>query len=399
MNLQKARELAEGAISLQTEDIKVVAQDDIVFLAERLLKLQEDFQGENIPHHVDIAYHHTIRENLGTIRTTGLLSRSERNEKQIVTRCNGAALGDGVYCSVNPMAYAHFGDVTIIIARMKGKERVIFRHNPLEPVSLDSDSNHNGINSVEVTFPMKTSVLKSGSQCIPLFCFDSSKLQRIYQQIAEFHKTVQHRLLDRIFNGNMITPFDHTDFILNMTFRPNPRKRTSEALLPKLTAIRMAQSFRNHPVLVDLTDKLDERNCYARNEDSRFPWYNLLTDDLRCGCKSGSDEEIILHFEFRDMVKIRSMRLTEYDNGSKPEQNPSRILCFQNQNNLGFDDIESVCPTQTISLTRNDLKEDNAKYVVLKDFKHRLTKSITLFVEENNGGCITSLGRLKFYGE
>jgi hypothetical protein len=99
------------------------------------------------------------------------------------------------------------------------------------------------------------------------------------------------------------------------------------------------------------------------------------------------------------MVKIRSMRLTEYDNGSKPEQNPSRILCFQNQNNLGFDDIESVDPTQTFSLTRNDLKEDNAKYLVLKDFKHRLTKSFTLFVEENNGGCITSLGSLKFYGD
>jgi hypothetical protein len=56
--------------------------------------------------------------------------------------------------------------------------------------------------------------------------------------------------------------------------------------------------------LIDLTDKLDKSGCYARNEDTRFPWTNLMIGDTRLGCKSDADEQLILHFAFQESVKV-----------------------------------------------------------------------------------------------
>ena len=56
--------------------------------------------------------------------------------------------------------------------------------------------------------------------------------------------------------------------------------------------------------LIDLTDKLDKSGCYARNEDTRFPWTNLSIGDTRLGCKSDADEQLILHFAFQESVKV-----------------------------------------------------------------------------------------------
>ena len=149
---------------------------------------------------------------------------------------------------------------------------------------------------------------------------------------------------------------------------------------------------------VDLSEKLEKTACYARNEDSRFPWSNLLIGDTRLGCKSDADEQLILHFEFSEFVKVHSLKLTEFNNGVDPEQNPTVVKLFVNRNNLGFEDIDDVDPTMELELTAEDLKE-NADNTLVQYVKFQRVKSITLFVEENNGGEITSLGALRFYGK
>lgn len=149
--------------------------------------------------------------------------------------------------------------------------------------------------------------------------------------------------------------------------------------------------------LADLSDKLEKSACYARNEHSGFPWTNLMIGDTRLGCKSDADEQLILHFEFSEFVKIHSIKFTEFNNGADPEQNPTRVLLFVNRNNLGFEDIEDVDPTTALELTAEDLKE-NADNLLLKFVHYQRVKSITVFVEDNNGGEISALGGLKFYG-
>jgi len=173
----KAWFLVEGAMSLQMEDIKIIAQDDIIFLTENLLVAWEDFKRRNIQATIDIAYHHTKSENLATIRTNGLLSREEQKQQHISSKYNGSKYGDGVYCTTDPTKHAgHFGDTTILLARMKG-------------------SNTINIEALGIC------VLESSSQCIPLFQFPSKLLAQkdFLGRLAYFQKSVQ-ALLDKIFN-------------------------------------------------------------------------------------------------------------------------------------------------------------------------------------------------------
>ena len=74
------------------------------------------------------------------------------------------------------------------------------------------------------------------------------------------------------------------------------------------------------------------------------------------------------------------------------------VLLFVNRVNLGFEDVDDVDPTTVIELTAEDLKED-ADSILLKFVNYQRVKSITLFIEDNNGGDVSALGGLKFFGK
>lgn len=77
-----------------------------------------------------------------------------------------------------------------------------------------------------------------------------------------------------------------------------------------------------------------------------------------------------------------------------PESNPSKIHLYVNRENLGFEDASDVDPTQTLHLTAEDMKSP----VQLKYVKYQRVKSLTLFIEDNQGGEITALGGIKLMG-
>lgn len=87
-----------------------------------------------------------------------------------------------------------------------------------------------------------------------------------------------------------------------------------------------APAFAEQAQPVDLSDKLDKAKCYARNEDKGYPWTNLLVGDTRLGCRSDADEQLILHFEFAEFVKVHSVKFTEFNHGNDPELHPTREL-------------------------------------------------------------------------
>jgi hypothetical protein len=58
---------------------------------------------------------------------------------------------------------------------------------------------------------------------------------------------------------------------------------------------------------IDLRDKINMAGCYARNEASGFPMSNLFIGDSRLGCKSDSDEQLILHIAFNEFVKVSTV--------------------------------------------------------------------------------------------
>jgi hypothetical protein len=198
----KAWDLVEGAQALQTADFKAIARDDIIFLAERFLDAQKDFKHRNVPYLVDIAYHHTRSENLQTIRTDGLLTHSERQSRNIHSHYNGSVYGDGIYASLDPTKHANqrYGDTTILLARMRGKE---------SPDRYSTDEKNTLIVPSSNFF-----VLQCSNQCIPLFQFEAKRLvghcrfnrsrdtEEFLRKLADFQKQVQ-TLLDKIFNENI----------------------------------------------------------------------------------------------------------------------------------------------------------------------------------------------------
>eukprot|EP00558_Chaetoceros_sp_UNC1202_P005632 CAMPEP_0197246510 /NCGR_PEP_ID=MMETSP1429-20130617/14309_1 /TAXON_ID=49237 /ORGANISM="Chaetoceros sp., Strain UNC1202" /LENGTH=183 /DNA_ID=CAMNT_0042707185 /DNA_START=18 /DNA_END=569 /DNA_ORIENTATION=+ len=153
----------------------------------------------------------------------------------------------------------------------------------------------------------------------------------------------------------------------------------------------------DHAKLEDLSGKIDKSGCYARNEDSRYPMTNLFIGDTRLGCKSDADEQIIIHIEFQEYVKVHSIKFTEFNLGLDAENNPTEVAVFANRCNLGFEDIDDVDPTQEFELTAEDLKE-GADPILLKFVKFQRVRSITLYIKDNAGGEISALGALKITG-
>ena len=234
----KAWDLVAECITLssQMEHIDTIAKDDMVYLAERLLMAQEDFQNRKIPSKVDIAYHHTQSSNLETIRTNGLLSRREREERNINSNFNGSARGEGIYCSEDPAKFANqrYGDTTILLARMKGVESRAWRSN-----KCDTSLHHHFC------------VVKSCSQCVPLFKFPSILLGphvrgdnsdakdgtvNFREKLGCFHQLVQS-LLDKIFNDNVATTVN-VPWALRSEVRGARRKNfNSHSPFPPATAV------------------------------------------------------------------------------------------------------------------------------------------------------------------
>mmetsp|Transcript_12674 Transcript_12674/g.24367 ORF Transcript_12674/g.24367 Transcript_12674/m.24367 type:complete len:190 (+) Transcript_12674:100-669(+) len=148
---------------------------------------------------------------------------------------------------------------------------------------------------------------------------------------------------------------------------------------------------------IDLSGKIDKAACYARNEAAGAPMSNLFIGDSRLGCKSDADEQLILHIAFQDFVKIKTIKFIAFNDGVDPESNPSKVHLYVNRENLGFEDCDDVDPTQTLHLTAEDLKE-SAPPINLKYVLYQRVKSLTIFIEDNQGGEITSLGGLQLFG-
>jgi hypothetical protein len=149
--------------------------------------------------------------------------------------------------------------------------------------------------------------------------------------------------------------------------------------------------------LVDLSPKIDNSGCFARNEASGFSMQNLFIGDSRLGCKSDADEQLILHIAFQEFVKIKTIKFVAFNEGSDPDSNPSTVKVYVNRNNLGFEDIDDVDPTQTFNLTAEDFREDSNP-LATKFVKFQRVQSITFFVEDNNGAETSALGSLKLMG-
>lgn len=201
----------------QTCFCQPVAVDDMVEMAERLFEAQAVFDIERKPTHVDIGYHYTRSANLRKIRTHGLLTKAERFQKSVEpVHYNGSAFGDGVYTGSNPYSHRSYGDVGLLVARLKGKVNTRDRHwrasgGRFEQESREEDFDTGTKNAGKDD---EMIILRSSVQCVPLSRFpkkslfpiaatgawDSNGTAIAHEQLYCFHKRLQ-LVVDDFFNA------------------------------------------------------------------------------------------------------------------------------------------------------------------------------------------------------
>jgi len=156
-----------------------------------MIRTRFDFELVGFPTRVDIAYHYTRTENLGTIRVNGLLSKAERSASNINSKFNGSTYGDGIYCARHPAAYKQYGDIGIMVAQLKGKIADF-------PAKFDGT-----IHSIVVKRGdenLEFTVLEKSCQCLPLFTFRWNNT--VAAKIPAFQREVQ-ALLDLHINDGL----------------------------------------------------------------------------------------------------------------------------------------------------------------------------------------------------
>lgn len=77
---------------------------------------------------------------------------------------------------------------------------------------------------------------------------------------------------------------------------------------------------------ISLVSKMDKSGSYARNEASGYPMTNLFIGDTRLGCKSDADEQLILHIEFQEFVKVSRSVRSSYRSKLKSVENRGHVL-------------------------------------------------------------------------
>jgi hypothetical protein len=192
--------------SIETAQISAMSKDAMVCFALRLLEKQEEFQKAGKPVIVDLGYHYTEESNIKTIRTGGLMTRTERQNQHIkVDQKNGQYLGNGIYTGNNPIAFTRYGTVGLLVARLQGQSQWIPRKSPIRHQLL-ADCTIDTVVGNKRHNPFYDEVaLAESSQCLPIVEFPTSLITRSLRSTVGTDTMVKiemkmQQVVDEFFN-------------------------------------------------------------------------------------------------------------------------------------------------------------------------------------------------------
>jgi hypothetical protein len=158
-NLQRSQ---EAPPSLEIERF-AWDEDTMVSFVQRLVQTQEIFRKAGKPTHMDVGYHFTKTQYLPSIRVHGLLTKAERQARNIDSRHNGAAFGDGICTGNNCFTFANYGDTGLSVARLRGETQTATHQGQGFVVGGTALANPNRIDEMVI--------LQHSNQCVPLLKF------------------------------------------------------------------------------------------------------------------------------------------------------------------------------------------------------------------------------------
>jgi thioredoxin len=143
----------------------------------------------------------------------------------------------------------------------------------------------------------------------------------------------------------------------------------------------------------DLTDYVEANQLDALNQKKGHDVRNILNEDASY-LESDVDEQLIIGVPFNQTVKLHSLKLVAASKAHAPKS----IKLYVNRPTLGFDEVDSVEPTQTLDLTEEDYADD--KLIPLRFVKWQSVSSVVIFIGSNLGEEeTTQLRQLIFVGQ
>ncbi|XP_028399460.1 thioredoxin-like protein 1 [Dendronephthya gigantea] len=145
---------------------------------------------------------------------------------------------------------------------------------------------------------------------------------------------------------------------------------------------------------MDLSSLINKAQCECLNESDDHTLKNIFQKGKSLYLESDCDEQMLISISFNQPVKLHSLRLYAPDDGTAPKT----IKIFSNlTRTLGFDEAEKTAAVQELRLASGDVLED--VLIPLKFVKFQYVQSVTLFVQDNQGGEETSIiNSLSFIG-
>lgn len=146
---------------------------------------------------------------------------------------------------------------------------------------------------------------------------------------------------------------------------------------------------------IDLADCIEWQSVECLNENSLHTSVNALKQGYRedngLYLESDADEQLLLYIPFNQVVKLHSLIIR-----GPPEEGPRTLKLFANRPNMGFSNVTDFPPNDTVIASLENLE---GKPIPLKYVKFQSVRSLTLFVEDNQGGGeVTQLQKLAIVG-
>lgn len=137
----------------------------------------------------------------------------------------------------------------------------------------------------------------------------------------------------------------------------------------------------------NIDDLVDSTSTYCLN--GATPWQNVTMGDDTLRLESDADAELLLHFGFRQTVKLSKITLGLPDDDTCPED----IKIFVNLNSPGFSDSDGKTD---FSCTIEE--GEGVKVLSLPAVKFSRVESVSIFITSNHGGDISTLHSVKMEG-
>jgi hypothetical protein len=146
-------------------------------------------------------------------------------------------------------------------------------------------------------------------------------------------------------------------------------------------------------VQVDLGRYIDKHGTYGQNIADGCSISNVLEGDHRLLVRSDADDQLLLTFAFTEKVKLTGLAVGAPADATRP----MAVKLFVNQPAIDFSDAESLIPAAEIKLSKDDVT--TPAVLPLKVVKFTGVDNVTLLVVGSEGGDISAVHTVKFYGE